>query len=131
MKKFIFFLLAMFASCCLFSSCESNVNEEFPKNTLNGTLWESKETLWDGSILNIYIEFNGNTVSTWASDNFYWSDSGTYSIDGNTVYFSGLEWKNIAGSKKIKSAQFTSNTLTVIYLVDGNTRDSKIVFYKK
>lgn len=118
-------------SCCLLSSCENDTYGQPTKNALDGTLWECQYKLWDGTIFNIYIEFNGNNASTWTSDNFYWSDSGTYSINGNTVYFSGLEWRNIAGSDKIKSAQFTSNTLTVIYLVDGNTKDSKLVFYKR
>ena len=131
MKKFLWGLLGIFVSFCLLSSCENETHSQSSQSALDGTLWECQYKLWNGEISNIYIEFNGNNVSTWTNDNFYWSDSGTYSIKGNTVYFSGLEWKNVAGSDKIKSAQFTSNTLSVIYLVDGNTKDSKLVFYKK
>lgn len=125
------FLLAFISCFCLLTSCERNVPEQTSKNALDGTLWECMYDLWTGELIPIYLEFNGSSVTTWSLYDWYYMRTGTYTVNNDTAYFTGLYWENVAGSNQVKYAQFTNNTMVVFYRVEGNSRDSRLVFYKK
>ena len=68
MKKLFLFVFMMFACVGLFTSCEKNLSST---NPLEGTLWEGFYTLYNGEQFNLYLEFNGEDVTTWTSNKFY------------------------------------------------------------
>ena len=98
-KLFLFATIALF----LFTACEPQDNT--PKNPLVGTLWTYNNV--------DYIEFlDESNVKMFGGTG---EDNGTYSIEGNIVYFNDLCAAENFTATIYYSAEFTSNTLKVKY----------------
>ncbi len=120
MKVKLLSLMLILASCVCFSSCSDDEDDKSSGNSignsLKGTLWyvDDEVTVFGKkNEFTRYIEFVDNTtVQIWDTDGhgpYY----GTYTVNGNKVYFKNLHdryW-----GRYYISATYTSRSLTVGY----------------
>jgi hypothetical protein len=115
MKVKLLSLMLILASCVCFSSCSDDEDDKSIGNSLKGTLWyvDDEVTVFEKNEFTRYIEFVDNTtVQIWDTDGhgpYY----GTYTVNGNKVYFKNLH-DRYWGLYYI-SATYTSRSLTVGY----------------
>ena len=105
------------------SKNENSVSE----NPLAGTLWEEDDDA------PLRMEFTGlRTVKVWG--NYAKEGNGTYTVSGNTVFFTSLSTTTAYHSTlEYQSGSFTSNTilLNVKETFKGSSTSSQIRLYKK
>ena len=120
MKVKLLSLMLILASCVCFSSCSDDEDDKSSGNSignsLKGTLWyvDDEVTVFGKkNEFTRYVEFVDNTtVQIWDTDGhgpYY----GTYTVNGNKVYFKNLHdryW-----GRYYISATYTSRSLTVGY----------------
>ena len=114
MKK-IFGLMLLCATLVGFVSCEK---ENGSDNPLKGTLWsyDDEVTVFEKNEFTRYIEFVDNqNVNIWDTDGSG-PYTGTYKVDGNTVYFYNLY--NAYWLQYYVKGTFTSRSMTVYFSYD-------------
>jgi hypothetical protein len=115
-------LMLILASCVCLSSCSDDEDDKSIGNSLEGTLWyvDDEVTVFEKNEFTRYIEFVDNTiVKIWDTDGhgpYY----GTYTVNGNKVYFKDLHdryW-----DRYYSSATFSSRSMTVAHFWDAEQK---------
>lgn len=126
-------IILLLASIALFGCTKESAT---PLNPLKGTIWSHETTaVLTKEPYSYFIEFTDDkTVNVWDSYNSYAGGSGTYTLSGNEVKFSGL--KSTYWKVQYTRATFTSTSMTVyykyIYAQGGLTEEEyKRVYIKK
>jgi hypothetical protein len=114
MKRILLMLVGVVMLGCVMSSCSKDESNK-QQNPLIGTLWAEDD---DAPLRLEFID--ATTVSLWGS--YQKPDTGTYTVSGNTVTFTGLESENY-GTYKYISATFTNNSMIVSYTMSSSPNE--------